>query len=436
MRVLWLLLGLLIATSAWSQPSQVITLDEAIRIALERNATLRQAQIGAALDAVAVSDAWMQFVPDVRASASGSQNYGRYFDEREGRIVEQTTNSVSLGVSSGVTLFSGFRDIAALRQARFGREAAELDLNRAEETVIFTVARNFLSLTQQQEQLHVQRENLAAETQLEAQIKLYVEAGARPAADLYQQQANLAAAKFAVVEAESAAESSQVDLMRTLQLDPAGIYDFQGPKADQTFSTNLRLQEILDRAFASRTDLQAVEARLAAAEQSVRIAHAGYWPSLSLNGNYGSAYTDASPDGFNEQLDQRRGGSVFLNLSIPLFDRNATRNASRRARLQVLQAKVAFENARHEIGLEVRQVYLDYRAARERFTAAEIQWQAAERAVQAAQERFKAGNVSLIELSQAQAGFVRAESAVANARSSLAFQHTVIEYYSGTLSHE
>jgi outer membrane protein len=61
--------------------------------------------------------------------------------------------------------------------------------------VAFTVASNFLALVQQQEQLRVQRENLAAQEAQEKQIKAFVDAGSRPISDLYQQQATVAAAR-------------------------------------------------------------------------------------------------------------------------------------------------------------------------------------------------------------------------------------------------
>lgn len=428
-------LGVFILSTAGAQAPLVITYDEAVAIALERNVLLQQARIGAALDDVAVSDARMQFAPSLGMSVSGSQSYGRYFNETEGRIVEQTTESASVGISSGVGLFSGFRDVANLKRAKLDRQAGALDLNRTQETVVFTVASNFLSLVQRREQLRVQRENLAAESKLEQQLQQYVEAGARPAADLYQQQANLSAARLAVVEAESAAELAQVDLMRTLQLDPAGVYEFQPPAGPQNSADEaLNLEQLLAHAIAERADLKAMQTRLSSAEQSVRIAHSGYWPQLSLSAGYGSAYTTASALDLNDQLDLQRGGSVGVGLSIPVFDRKGTRNASRRAHLQVLSARVAYDSARQEVGLQVRRAYLDYRSARERFTAAEAQQRAADRAVRTAQERFKAGVATLVELSQAQAGFVQAESALANARSSLAFQRTVIEYYAGNLA--
>src|SRR5262249_39748548 len=141
---------------------------------------------------------------------------------------------------------------------------------------------------------------------LSEQIKTYVNAGSRTIADQYQQEANVASAQLTLVEAERTAELSRVDLMDTLHLDPAGVYEFERP-ADSTLARSEdlpSLDEMLDRSFKQRTDIDAEEARVAAAEQSIRIARSGYWPDLTLNAGYSSAYTSVSPFSFDEQLDQ------------------------------------------------------------------------------------------------------------------------------------
>jgi outer membrane protein len=419
-------------SAAAQTPSQVITLNDAITIALERNIDLQQAQVDAALSDVAVSEARQQFLPDLQLDAVGARNYGRNFNQTEGRILEQTTESIGLGASSGLTLFNGFGDLSALRQAKFARKAGHFDLERARQTILFEVASNFVALTQIQELLRVLRENLTDETRLQTQIQQYVEAGARSASDLYQQQANMAAARLAVVQAQNATESARVDLMQTLHLDPAGTYDFQVPDVTpDNLPVPPELAEWLEHARASRVDLKAEEARLAAAEQNVRVARAGFWPSLSLSAGYGSAYSSASKSSFDDQLDSQRGGSVGLGLSIPVFDRAVARNASRRAHLLFRRQSLVLESTREEIGIQVRRLHQDYQAAREQLSAAEAQQNAAERAVHTADERFKAGVAPLVELTQARILFLQAESALASARSNLLLQSTLMNYYLG-----
>lgn len=433
--VILAVLSLAAGAAAQAADTRIVTFGEAMRIALEGNLDLKQAENFAATSKIAVSEARMQFVPDLRFSTSTSQNFGRNFDENEGRIVNQSSRSASLGVNSGVTLFDGFANTASLRQAQLEDRATDLDLGRARETVVFTVASNFLALIQQQEQVRVRRESLAAEQALAEQIRTYVNAGSRTVADQYQQEANVASAQLTLVEAQRSEELARVDLIDTLHLDPGGIYEFERP-ADAVLARSgdlPPLEEMLSKSLAQRTDIDAEEARVAAAEQGIRVARSGYWPDITLSAGYSSAYTSVSPFSFDEQLDQRRGGSVGLNLSVPLFDRRSTANASRRAELRTQSERLALERLRQDIALQVRRVQLDYRSAREQFAASEAQQRAAELALKTTQQRYRAGAATLVEVSQARASQVQAASSLVGSRYNLLFQRTLADYYLGEL---
>jgi len=415
--------------------ARIISFKEAIRIALEQNVSVRAAQNSAALGQVGVSEAAGQFLPNLNLSSTGARNFGRSFDQQAGEVVSQTTKSLSLGVNSGVVLFDGFGNIAQYKSAKLNSKASEEELHRARETVAFSVASQFLALISRQEQLRVQRQNLQAVTQLEQQIQTFVDNGARTIADLYQQQANVASARFAVVDAERQFELAKVDLMQTLQLDPTAIYEFEAPEDSTAAAAAQQLDfgTLQMRASGQRIDLRAQEARVDAADQNVRVARSNRWPVLSLNGGYSSAYNSASPDSFNTQLDDRRGGSIGLNVSVPIFDRMATSNATRRAEIQADNERLNLETLQQDVALQVRRATLDFHAAQEQLVVAQAQVRAAELALQASQDRYTAGASTLVEVTQSRATNVQAASALVTARFNLQFQRTLMDYYTGDL---
>jgi len=420
---------------AQTPSSKTITFSDAIRIALEQNTAIRQAKNTAALNSAAVTQQKLAFLPNLSLSANTAQDYGRNFNQSEGRIVDQTTNSMNAGLSSSVTLFDGLKNVASLKSAKLDEQAGEQDLTRAKQTVVFTVASNFLSLVSQQEQLRVQQENLTAQETLEKQIDQFVKAGSRPVSDLYQQQATVASARAAVVTTRNAVELAKVDLIQTLQLDPRGTYDFRAPSVGSTVPADphFNLDSLLDRAFAQRADLDAQESRVDAAQQDVKAASASKWPSISLNAGYNSGVSSASDASFLDQLNQRRGGSIGIGVSIPLFDRGNTQVATERAQIQAENARLALASQRQQVALEVRRAYLDYQASREQFAAAEAQQRAAELAVSTTQQRYQVGAATLVELSLARATQVQAASALVNARYNLVFQQALMSYYTGEL---
>src|SRR6516225_6536759 len=81
-------------------PTQTITFDEAITIALRQNTTLKQASNVSAVNSATVRQQRLNLLPDLRFNTTTGQNYGRSFSQDEGRIIDQTTNSVNAGVTS------------------------------------------------------------------------------------------------------------------------------------------------------------------------------------------------------------------------------------------------------------------------------------------------------------------------------------------------
>jgi outer membrane protein len=426
---------LVAAPLAAQQPRapQRVTFTDAISIVLKQNITVRQAQNTAALSDASVSQAKQAFLPDLRLNMSGANSVGRNFNQNEGTIINQQTQSMNAGVSSSITLFDGFKNVSTLRSAQASQDASEQDLARAKQTAVFTVAQDFVSLINAQEQLRVQQENLTAQQAELDRIQSYVNAGVRPISDFYQQKAAVASAQLAITQASRAVELAKVDLIQALQLDAGGNYEFVAPTVTASAVATPNLDSLLARAYAHRPDLASQESRLDAASQDMKAAAASKLPTISLSAGYNTAFTSAADLSFSDQLDQRRGGSLSLGVSIPLFDRGSASVAEQRASIQQENARLALANQKQTVALEVRRAYLDQQSARDQLTAAEAQLDAARQAVDAVQKRYQAGAATLVELTQARAQQTQAASAVVTSRYNLVLQQSLMAYYTGEL---
>lgn len=426
---------LLFASPLSGQSPRTITYDDALRIALQRNVAVRIAQNAQATDAVSVNQSRMQFLPDLRANTQSSQNYGRNFNSSDGAIQNTTTQNVNAGLSSSITLFDGMRTLSTYRQAQLTSAASEQDLARAQQTAVFTVASQYVAMVAQQELLVVREQTLRAQEEQEKLVQAYVDAGSRPIADLYTQQASVASARLDIVQTRRSLELARVDIMRTLQLDPAGDFNFVAPSLSAVTSpaVSAPLDSLIARALLQRADLEAGDARLRAADAGVRGAGATRWPTVALSVGYNTSYSSAAQFAFVDQLDQRRGGSIALGLSFPIFDRASTSSAAQKATIQFDNARIALESQRQEAGLEVRRAWLDLESAREQLVAAESQVRAAELALTSSDERYQAGVSTLVELANARTVQVQGASALVSARYNLVLQRTVMRYYVGDI---
>ncbi len=439
-----------------AQMAQRITFDDAIRLALDNNSSLKRAANTVRQQEINLSAGRAAILPSLNFSSGTSRNFGLNFDQTTGNVYTQSSDRFNLGASMGVTLFNGFREFSGLRQLRHGLAASDDSFERQRQLVVFQVMTQYLGLIQWSEQIKIQGENLAAQQQQLAQIEEFVRVGSRPMSDLYQQQYVTENAELLLLEAQQSYQVSEGNLIQTLQLDPFGVYEFVVPDESEITLTPeaYDINALLRSAFDRRVDLRAQESMIRASEQGLRFARGGMWPRVSLSGSAGSGYSSfqqraviengvpvLGPDGrpmfeevpFGDQLSNNRSQTVSLSVQVPLFNGLRTRSDVQRARVNLDNARLELENVQHQIGLEVRESYLAYLSDEKRLAVTEKQLQSAELALEAEQERYNVGASTLVELTQARAAFVQAASNRADAKFSFIFRKRLIDYYVGVL---
>ncbi len=453
---------------------RTITYEEAVRLALQRNTTIRRAQSQTGLQSSLVTGETMDFLPSLEIGSSGTRTFGRSFSQEEGAILSETSDFIGANLSSSLTLFNGFEQFASLEQAQREEEASRRRLDRAQQDVAFQVLERFATLLQNRELTRVAEQELRTQEELLKQVRGLVDVGRQPQSDLYQQQAARAEARAALEEARRQEEVAKTELIRLLQLDPREEYAFEASNFPEAAAPDtFAFDRLLDLAMERRSDLQANRAAVEAGRQGVRSARSGFWPSLTLSFGYGSDWSSnarraipgtgseprtvtITPDGgdepvtipvpgtgsepetfrpdFMDQLNTRRGGSVQLSMSVPVFQRWQTRNQVRQAEVQLDNARYDLTDQQQTVALEVRQALVDYRSSQAQLDAAEERLEAARRARDAAQRRYELGAATFVEVSQAISGFVSARSAEVQARYALVRARELIDYQTGRLA--
>jgi outer membrane protein len=423
------------ALLATAQETRTISFDEAVRLALEQNVTLQQVANQTEFQAIAVQRQRMNFFPSLAIGTQGRQRYGRTFSEAEGQIVNESRD-FGAGLDANVNLFRGFADVANLERARYQLEAGQSTYEWQRQTTVFSVMSTYLTLIERREVIGIQEEALEAQRQQLAQIEQFTAVGTRPISDLYQQQAQVASAELSVIEAERLYQFAEAQLIQLLQLDPFGNYSFVAPDVDDleitpgTYNPGELLRTALDR----RTDIQARRFFIDAAETNVRAARSTMWPSINLGGSVGSNYSNVRALSFYDQfMESNRFGSLSLQISFPIFDRNVTRHNVQQARVELSNAELELDGRQQEVAVQVRQAYLDFQTAIKRVQVSEVQLTAANQALEAEQERYNLGAATLVELSQARALQVQAASQRVQALYDLLFQERLLDYYTGQL---
>ena len=425
-----------ITLTASAQVPQEITFQDAVRIALDQNIQLRQSTNQLRLSEIDVRSARAAYLPNFNVSTGGGTNFGLSFDTNVGELRTTANSRFNMSAGTSVTLFDGFQRQSNLRQSRLNVTANDLSLDRQRQWVVFQVANQFLLYIQQSEQIAVQQENLAAAQQLLAQIEEFVRVGTRPVSDLYQQQATVETAELSILQVEQQAQVVMANLLRILQLDPLGSYEFVVPELEDEYLVpeEFDLDDLITRARQQRSDLRAQEVSVLAARQELRAASMSMLPQLSFSAGAGTSYNSGiRAVDFRGQLERNRSESISLSVQVPVFNRLRSRTQKQRAQVSYENARLTVEDTQQEVGIEVRQAYLDYVIAEKQLEVSERQLVFRQQALDAARERYNVGAATLVELTQAQSDFVQASQDAITARYTIFVRKRLIRYYTGEL---
>ncbi|MEX0846105.1 MAG: TolC family protein, partial [Balneolaceae bacterium] len=330
------------------------------------------------------------------------------------------------------------------RASQQDKISGEENLQRAKENVIFNTASRYLQVLLDNQLLEITKENLENTVKQLEQVQAQVEVGSRPTVDLYNQEALVANAELNVTRQENSLKMNKLLLVRQLQIDPLGEYEFVIPELDEdvALAEDYNLSELIDQALLNRSDIKSELASIRRLEFQLKIAEGSLLPSVSANAGLSTSYSDqytllGSQVAFSEQFfDQRINRSIGFSVSIPLFQNWNRMYNLQSSKVQLKNAELSFDNSRLQVIQEVTQAYNDYTSYIKELEVSEKSLIASERAFETQQERYNVGSSTLIELSDAQANYVEAQSNYTQARYNLIFQEKLLDYYLGKLSGE
>jgi len=323
-----------------------------------------------------------------------------------------------------------------LKSSQLDKRSSKQDLQRVREDIIFNTASNYLQFILDKKFLEIDRENLAASQKTLEQVRAQVEVGSRPRVDLYNQEATVANNELAVVNSENALQSSRLQLIQTLQIDPRKDYEFATPsiESQSVAASEYNLDQLVSRALENRSDLQSEKLNIQSIRHQLSATKGSLYPSLSLNASLSSRYSDGLPVGFNDQFfDQNIQRSYGLSISIPIFNNLSRRTNVQSQMINYKNAKLGLEDTELQVIQEVNQAYNDYKSYVKQLESSQKALTAAERSYQTQKQRYEVGSGTLIELSDANAQYVEAQASRAQSVFRVIFQQKLLEYYIGNM---
>jgi len=423
-----------------------LSLDDCVKIALERNTTVLQSQYQAESQDAKVLSAYGGLLPTVGASGAFA-----YTDQRspigyrsfEGILIPTTggitiNRQYSAGVTADYTLFDGLSNYATVNQANSAGQAADLGFGRSKQTGAYQTTVNYLAVFNARDQLKISQDNLTRDQQQLETIKEQNSVGSASLAQVYQQQSVVAADEYSLVQAKNAYDQAQASMKFFLGIPVTDSVVF----ADSTVKTNIDTTEfmqinqqfsqtaaLIEKALQARPDYQAAVATLDASKSSLTIAEAAYSPTISLSATYGLSGPQTNTITDNKYFS---GG---LSVSLPIFNGFQTQSEIQIADVAVKSSEQTLDATQRQVALDVYQALLNLSASEKGYEAAVNAVASAKINLETAQEKFRIGGATLLDVLTANAQYTQALSNQVIAAYTYIQAKKQIEYAVGTINY-
>ncbi len=438
------------ADAGTQERGRVVTLDEALSLADERNLDLKAAREGLKAAREASRQAWSRYLPQV--SVGGNYTYHSSeaslafpagflvrdvgfdvgpefnpdFDEDEpigpdnmpgfptsyvvvpyemieAEVQRRHQLGGQLQVNQALVVPSLW---PAIRAAYLGAEIAELGVENAREEILFAVAQIYYGAAGLREAVALQEEMVEVASEHVRHAELRVEQGSAPRVEVLRARIEYTKAQQDLVRTRNSYDGMLSSLAALLDVEPTFEVEEPAPlkpPADEFEDDGALLAGALD----SRPDVLSARLSVDASEQSRRAVRNRYFPTVGLTGTYQLT----NVEGFTGDRDS---WFVGVGLSWNLFDGGLRESELREASARLAESRVRARATQARVEDEIRRAILDLESARANVVKAEQQASLARENVELVRTGFEAGVTTSLEMVDANAALRAAELARIN----------------------
>ena len=445
-----------------------LSLDEAVRRAMENNLTLRAGTFSPAISATDVRRARAIYNPRFTAlldhSGSDTQIFPGSSSVDRKRIFDANVSTEVL-ISTGATASASITNLwvkdnlgtsfSRFAQPQFslslsqpilqglGREVTERGITVAQFSTESALAGwrvqalsvagstrdQYFAVIKSRENLQTRRASQALANEIHASNEARVRAGVLASVELLDSQLGVAQREKDLLVAEKSALDEADKLLVLLNLSPRTGLAFPGsyPEVDIDKSEDNAVR----KALARRPDIAQARVNLKGYEFSARVGRNLLLPSLSLKGSAG--VSGLAPDYGNAFDDMRSGNyplwSVGIEFAYPLGNDAAEADLAKN-RLLAGQSRAQIQSLEESVGLEVRQAIRNLETSEKQIAVAKRGVELAEARFDSYVKRGKVGLATTKDILQVESDLTAAREALSGARSD--FQVAITQFWKST----
>ena len=428
-------------TSLTATAGRQWTLKECIDHAMQNNITLKQAKLSKQTATETRKQSQAALLPSLSASTNQSFGYRPWQDAGMTTVSNGTVNNKvsktyyngTYGLNASWTVWNGNQNYNQVKLNKLSEEQAELDMESTANSIQEKIAQLYVQILYMNEAIGVNRQSLETSKKNEERGQEMVSVGKMSKADLAQLSAQRTTDEYNLVEVESNLANYKLQLKQLLEITGDEEFDVAMPTvADQQALSEIpAMTSVYEQALVNRPEIKNTELALQASDVQLKIAKAGYLPTVSLTGGVGTSTSSNNSNGWGEQMKTNFDASAGIGVSIPIFDQRKAKTAVNKAKIQHEQALLEQQEQQKNLYSTIEGYWLDAQTNQQKFRAATATVESEQQSYDLLSEQFNLGLKNIVELMTGKTNLLQAQQNKLQSKYMTILSQQLLKFYQG-----
>ena len=442
-KVLTLILVIVTATStnAMAQNIKKWSLRQCIDYAMDNNIQLQKSKISENVAETELKQAKAGLLPNLSGSMTQSLSY-RPFQKSSSNFVNgsitsnssnKTIQNGSYGINANWTVWNGGINTNSIKSKQKDLEITRLESMQQATYIQEQITQLYVQILYSSDAVKVNKEINKKDSIAYVQGQEMLKAGKLSRSDLQQLKAAVSESGYAVVNSITQVRNYKLQLKQLLELQPGEEFDITPISTDESLVTSTipDKMDVYSTALASRPEIISGKYNIESSELQLKIAKAGYTPTVSLTGGIGDNHMTGTNENFGNQMKYNLSGSVGLTLSIPIFDNRQTKSAIEKAKYNYANAQLDLTDKEKDLYSAIETYWLNATSNQQRFIAAKSNVESQQENNDLISEQFRLGLKDIVELTTSRSSLLQAKQEMLESKYMTLLNVQLLKFYSG-----
>jgi len=400
----------IIFLSGMAHGQLILTADEAISLALKNNFDVVLAQKNIQRAALNTDKKNTSLLPTVTASGGANYQIGTFWGKRFNqddykKVAGAATQNYNASIGANYLLYDGHFRKYNWEKLKIFYHLSEIEAQALYERTALSIFNTYYQIAKLKDILAILNSAMEVSKHRLNRAELAVEFGKQSKLAVLNAQVDVNNDSLKIQNTQLQIANAKRQLNTLMGRDLSIDFDVE---TNVTYLADMTLDQLIDDAINNNTQVKAINRNINLSELDIKMANAGYKPTVRLSASYGGNFADQASGLFDKQITLGLGAGIQVSWNI--FDGGRTKIKEQNAIINKETNILRKQQIEYELESNVRTGWANYQNALSILKFQQVNIQTAQANFDRTKERFNAGQISSVEFRQAQLGLLNAES--------------------------